>query len=422
MHAESIRAPLGHVLLVDDDPAIRTSYAMVLRRRGYSYRVVESGQQAWELIARESFDAVLSDISMPGLDGLGLLKVVRAGGNPIPFIFMTGSPQTRHAIQALELGAARFLLKPMNIDELGSAVDETVQRSRDLRQSQVWIAEGQAAAQRAEQDSLAFDSALEGLWPAFQPIVETSKFRPVAFEALMRTTFAELASPLRMLEVAERRGTLRELGRTMRELVARAMRHAPADALFFVNLHPQDLEDDHLFCEDRPLTRFASRVVLEITERASLSRIDALADRIARLRELGFKLAVDDLGAGYAGLTSLTELRPEFVKLDAALVRGVDSDPVRQNLISSLTDFCHRTGSTVIAEGVETAEESAALVARGCDWLQGYYFARPMKLFSPPDSPDHGGTQGPSQLSSTSPRSRAQMKGGKAAAKKPAKR
>lgn len=394
MQAASIQATMGHVLLVDDDPAIRASYAQVLRRRGYSFRTVENGQLAREMLAREPFDAVLSDISMPGLDGLGLLRLVRSGGDPVPFIFMTGSPQTRHAIEALELGATRFLLKPMNIDDLGSAVDEVVRRSRSERQSREWIAAGQAQAQRAELDSLAIQSALQGLWPAFQPIVSASDFRPVAFEALMRTTFAELASPLQMLELAERRGQLVQIGRTMRALTARAMKHAPPKALFFVNLHPRDLEDEQLFDPARPLTQNASRVVLEITERASLSDISSLDDRIMRLRALGYRIAVDDLGAGYAGLTSLASLRPEFVKLDAALIRGVDSDPIRQNLVSTLTDFCHQNGSTIIAEGVETEEESAALVARRCDWLQGYLFARPMKLFAPVESAANGDQPG----------------------------
>lgn len=382
-----VPAPRGHVLLVDDDAAIRASYAHVLRRRGYTFCAAPSGQAAHELLARESFDAVLSDIAMPGLDGIGLLKLVRASGNLVPFVLMTGSPQTEHAIDALSFGAARFLLKPLDVDALGVAVDDAVRRGRDERAAREWIARGKAEAHRAERESATFEQALLSIWPAFQPIVAAQNGEPMAFEALMRTTHPLLDSPLKMLEAGERLKKLPQLGQTMRDQVAAAIGRAPPDALFFINLHPLDLEDAHLFSPAAPLTAFASRVVLEITERASLAEIGGLESRIAQLRKLGYRIAVDDLGAGYAGLSSLAELRPEFVKLDASLIRGVEKDPVRQRLIAMLADFCHHHGARVIAEGVETNEERESLVANHCDWLQGYYFARPGKRFTEVESP-----------------------------------
>jgi EAL domain-containing protein (putative c-di-GMP-specific phosphodiesterase class I) len=123
--------------------------------------------------------------------------------------------------------------------------------------------------------------------------------------------------------------------------------------------------------------------VLEITERASLEDVEDLGDRIVRLRRLGYSLAIDDLGAGYAGLASLTKLEPEVVKLDMSLVRGVDVSHTKQHLVSSMVRVCVDLGMLVVTEGVETTSERDTLVSLGCDVLQGYLFSRPQRGFAP---------------------------------------
>jgi EAL domain-containing protein (putative c-di-GMP-specific phosphodiesterase class I) len=121
-------------------------------------------------------------------------------------------------------------------------------------------------------------------------------------------------------------------------------------------------------------------VVLEITERAALAEISEVQRRMARLRAMGFRIALDDLGAGYAGLTNFTELRPEIVKLDQTLVRGIDSDSVKRRLVASLVGVCRDIGTVVVAEGIETPAERDVLVDAGCDLLQGYLLGRPARL------------------------------------------
>jgi EAL domain-containing protein (putative c-di-GMP-specific phosphodiesterase class I) len=153
--------------------------------------------------------------------------------------------------------------------------------------------------------------------------------------------------------------------------------------ILFVNLHPRDLEDDDLVAPDAPLARIARQVVLEITERASVESISDLRNRVARLRETGYRIAVDDLGAGYAGLTSFALLEPEIVKIDMTLVRDVDRQPVKQRLIGSITSLCREMGIMVVGEGVETAAERDMLVELGCDLFQGYFISKPEKPFPP---------------------------------------
>jgi len=130
-----------------------------------------------------------------------------------------------------------------------------------------------------------------------------------------------------------------------------------------------------------PLAAIAPRVVLEITERASLDGVREAKARIHALRELGFRIAIDDLGAGYAGLTSFAMLEPEFVKLDLSLVRDVHASAVKQKLVGSMTALCKDMGIAVIAEGIESAHERDCLLGLGCELLQGYLIARPGRAF-----------------------------------------
>src|SRR6185369_4315328 len=104
--------------------------------------------------------------------------------------------------------------------------------------------------------------------------------------------------------------------REVRRMSAQAVDARASNVALFVNLHPEDLADADLIDDKSPLAAIAPRVILEVTERAPLDRSHALSERLERLRGLGFRLAVDDIGAGFSGLASFTELQPEIVKID----------------------------------------------------------------------------------------------------------
>ena len=193
----------------------------------------------------------------------------------------------------------------------------------------------------------------------------------------MRSTEPSLPHPGAVLDAAERIGQLDVLGRTVRERTVRPFAHYRRPELLFVNLHVTDLLDPQLLSPQAPLSRLASQVVLEITERSSLDKVPDVRSRIAALREMGFRIAVDDLGAGYAGLTSFALLEPDFVKLDMSLVRGIDASLTKQKIVRSMTSLCHEMRMQVVAEGVETPSECSTLVGLECDLLQGFLFALP---------------------------------------------
>ena len=218
--------------------------------------------------------------------------------------------------------------------------------------------------------------AVGSLWMAYQPILRAADGGLFGHEALVRTAERSFPHPGALFEAAERTGRVHELGRAIRAKVASSV-GVTGNGCLFVNLHPQDLLDPSLLSPDSPLAAHAQSVVLEVTERASLEGIADLPQRIRSLRSLGYRIAVDDLGAGYAGLTSFAALEPEVVKLDMALVRGADQEPIKRKLIHSITTLCKELAILVVAEGVETEAERRTMVELGCDLLQGYLLGRP---------------------------------------------
>lgn len=224
------------------------------------------------------------------------------------------------------------------------------------------------------------------IWMAFQPIVLAVRPREIfGYEALMRSNDPDLKHVGLLLDAAERLERTTQLGRLARAQVATAFGAAAAErGLVFVNLHVRDLFDPTLSSPFSGLTRIARRVVLEITERSSLEGLDGLSDRVAELREIGYAIAVDDLGGGHARMGHLTPLDTDYVKLDMSLVRDVDSHPVKQRLVQSVVSLCRESGVRVIGEGVETQAEADTLRDLGCDYLQGYLIARPGPAFVDP--------------------------------------
>ncbi len=219
----------------------------------------------------------------------------------------------------------------------------------------------------------------------FQPIVHASTRVRFGYEALLRSTDRALPHPGAILDAAERLEKIPALGRAVRASSAKVITESSVSrGSIFINLHLLDLFDKQLTSPFAPLSKVASRVVLEITERTSLEGQNDVRYRVAELRELGYRIAIDDLGGGHARMGTFTPLDTDFVKLDMSLVRDVDKHPMKQRLIRSITELCRGQGTKVIGEGVETEAEAKVLVELGCDLLQGYLIAKPALPFSDP--------------------------------------
>jgi EAL domain-containing protein (putative c-di-GMP-specific phosphodiesterase class I)/CheY-like chemotaxis protein len=373
------------LLLVDDDAAVVRAYKGLCERQGATVETAASGRLAIERMQTGSFDVVVSDISMPEMSGLEFLRRVRLYDLDVPVILMTGAPNLESAVRAVEYGAFRYLGKPVESAELLQVVRRAARLHKLAKlKRQALSLSGSARESVGDRATLEvrFNSALRLSWMACQPIVSLRQGRVWGYEALLRSEEPLLQHPAEILDAAERLGRLQELGRTVRRMVA-AVAESPdcADARILVNLHASDLNDPDLYSPSASLTKIASRVVLEITERASLDGVKDVATGIERLKALGFEIAIDDLGAGYAGLTSFTQLNPHVAKLDMSLVRGVDADPRRQSIVRSMKRLCDELDIAVIAEGIETGAERDKLAELGCDLLQGFLFAKPARGF-----------------------------------------
>lgn len=375
------------VLVVDDEPAVRRATQRVLTDAGFAVTTAEDGASALRALAlNPAFDVIVTDLQMPRMGGIEFIRQVRKVNLDVPVIVLTGNPSLETAIAAVQYGAFRYLVKPAAAADLGKTVRDAAAMHRlavlkrhaiELYESDGWLIGDRAGLESH------FDVAMGNLWIAFQPIVMWPSTEVFGYEALVRSTDASLGSPGRLFEAADRLGRTQDLGRKIRTAIAAAVGALPDEGLVFVNLHPVELADPQLAGDKSPLAPFGPRLVLEITERSQLDRVDDLRGRIAALRELGCQIAVDDLGAGYAGLSSFSQLEPEIVKLDMSLIRGIDRSTRKASLVRSMISVCAKDlGTRVVCEGVETESERDALDALGADLLQGYLFGRPSRLES----------------------------------------
>jgi EAL domain-containing protein (putative c-di-GMP-specific phosphodiesterase class I) len=378
----------GRVLLVDDDPLILSLFGRVLRGAGYAVQELDDARCVADMLTRQRFDVVLTDLIMPGMDGIGVLKAIRAVHPEVPVVLLTGQGSFDSAVKAVEFGALRYLTKPVDLDTLVKVVDQAseVHHAAQTRELALQYYNQLAARENAREHlNAALDRALATLYMVYQPIVRWSDKSIFGYEALVRTTEDVLEAPPDLLGAAEALNRLPEVGRTIRRTVAETLSASELPQPVLVNIHPRDLDDDELFSPGSPLAKMAGRVILEVTERAALDSSPEMQCRMESLRLAGYRIAVDDLGAGYSGLTSLAELHPNVVKLDICLTRGVSRDATKRKLVEMMVGLCKELQMALIAEGVETVEDRDALIEAGCDLLQGYLFGMAGPAFPPVD-------------------------------------
>jgi EAL domain-containing protein (putative c-di-GMP-specific phosphodiesterase class I)/ActR/RegA family two-component response regulator len=232
----------------------------------------------------------------------------------------------------------------------------------------------------------AFDTVMAGglLTCVFQPIVNLKDFQAIGFELLSRgPRESELHRPDALFEVARDEGRVTELDRLCRRTASRAGEDLPPDCLRFVNTEPLTMflhsHGDSFVQEFVDVTPSSLRglTVIEITENSVIDDFDRMRDIVRKLRAHGFRVAIDDAGAGYAGLQTMVEVEPDFIKLDMSLIRGVDTSIVKQRLVKTLRDFCREAAITLIAEGIETRNQLDTLQELSVSHGQGFLFGLP---------------------------------------------
>ncbi|XOV88268.1 MAG: EAL domain-containing protein [Pseudomonadota bacterium] len=376
---------IKRVLIVDDDKDVARMVARILTRGNeFEATVVAEPGIGLARACQQQFDVIVSDIQMPGMTGLELIRGIRSVDLDTPIILLTGTPSIETAQEAIALGAFRYLTKPFNPTELMDVARKAALNTRmaRLRRKALELsgAEHLRPGDMAGMED-AFEATLETLWMAYQPIVHAATGKLFGYEALMRSQDPRLPYPGSVCRAAEQLDRIFDLGRTVRSRTVAPLLGISPETRLFVNLHPRDLMDDDLANPASPIGAMANRVVLEITEREDLGKVTQVEERIERLRDMGFCIAVDDLGAGYAGLSSFAALQPSIVKLDMSLIFDINTSQIKRRVVQSMVETCHDLNALVVAEGVETEAELRTCQDVGCDLLQGYFIAKPGKAF-----------------------------------------
>ena len=220
----------------------------------------------------------------------------------------------------------------------------------------------------------------------FQPIVSSLEQRVIGFEALSRgPSDSPLHSPLTLFAAARHHGMLTELEMLCRSRAISRFCALGLPGKLFLNISPESLLEQHHYSggtlellKSSGLT--PDRVVIELTEQAPIDDVSLLQTALYHYRNMGFSIALDDLGAGYSSLRLWSELQPEYVKIDRHFVDGIHQDPIKREFVSSILQMAKASRAQVIAEGIEQAEELAVLEEIGIDWVQGYWLGRPATI------------------------------------------
>jgi EAL domain-containing protein (putative c-di-GMP-specific phosphodiesterase class I)/GGDEF domain-containing protein len=217
-----------------------------------------------------------------------------------------------------------------------------------------------------------------GVYVDYHPIVVTETREIFGYEALARGVMRSLRSPEVMFDVAAEADLVWELSRLCRARAIEGIEtRLQPNELLFLNVDPHDFSDP-AFNEDE--VKYPERVVIEITERTAIKDYPKFRERLRIFRERGFRFAVDDAGSGYAGLGSIANLEPDFIKLDISLINGIETNFIKQNLVETMVKFANDHGAKVIAEGVERSDEFETVKALGVHLVQGFFLHRPSQM------------------------------------------
>ena len=338
-----------------------------------------------------SFAAVADALGPRSID-----DVVLGPAGTVIVVAETTSPRAMIALASIRAGVRRALeQRGEHSDHVEVATLGTLQgKARYVRETiEHWVdhLERETTVTAERRSYLAAVTQLlegEGVRTLFQPIVDVAGPRILGYEALSRGPLGHHLEPApRLLHAAEVAGLEREmhihLVRLARERALQRL--SGSDLLLFVNTGPTSLwaarGSDGLGLRQRMVGAQwpSQKLVLEVTERTPIHDTAEFLLSSGRSRALGLRFALDDAGAGYAGLATLAVVAPEFIKIDMSLIRGCDTDRLKRGIIASLVHLAQLSGSEVIAEGVETLAELDVVANLGVRMIQGYVFARPVE-------------------------------------------
>ena len=383
------------ILVVDDNRANLSLMGALLEGAGYQTVLLEQDPaRVVELIGSFQPDLILLDLHMPGIGGLDILEMMNDIVEPedfLPVIVVTADSTTETRRLVLGAGAKDLLIKPVDVVEVVQRTANLLQTrhlNRQLRLSNRSLnerlrrqeAHEREAREHQERLRTRIQDVLRGqrLTSVFQPIVDAAEGRIVGVEALTRFAAEPVRSPDQWFADAAAVGLGYELEMAAIRSALDRQAALPEGAYLSVNCSPEVLLDPGLVALAEEID--PARVVLEMTEHTAISDYRQVQTQLAFLRALGFRIAVDDAGSGFASLTHILQLRPDIIKLDSELIRDIDDDPAKRALATAMINFAGELGAELVAEGVETEDEFWTVRRLGIKTIQGYLLGRPQTL------------------------------------------
>ena len=224
----------------------------------------------------------------------------------------------------------------------------------------------------------------------YQPVLDLVDRKVIGLEALTRVPRSRFPNPEVLFKIAHQNNTLWTLERLCRNRALEGLPDLNNGQKLFLNVEPDSLHDPHLLEQpfsDRLMDAGLrpQQIVLEITERTAIQDFTMVRRMITRCRRQGYRVAMDDVGSGYAGLQAIAEISPDYIKMDMSLVRDIHRHTIKRELVSTIRRFSDSTGIILVAEGVETQDELKALVDTGVRCAQGFLFSKPSRVPVEPD-------------------------------------
>jgi EAL domain-containing protein (putative c-di-GMP-specific phosphodiesterase class I) len=366
------------ILVVDDDFMVTEGLAAGLERDGRTIVTCNDVESAQLMVERMHPSHVVADIRLTGpfgYEGLDFIRHVSRCAPESRVILMSGDATEALQLEASQRGAVAFLQKPFDVKVLDSTLD--------LMVGSPWSSTGDFGP-IVRIDSLDTVLTSDALRPLFQPIVALSgEHFIVGYESLARfRTDSPLRNPEILFEYAVRKQRVAELECAC---IARTLDSAaclPPQSLLFMNLHPHvfgsgaELQGTLIRCAKARCVSL-DRIVLEITEQASLGPMAAALQAIERLRDLGVRFAFDDVGVAYSHLPLIDKIRPSFLKISQLFGTAFETDPTKMKIVANLVALAADFNCQMILEGIERQSTADAAIRLGIALGQGFFFGRP---------------------------------------------
>jgi EAL domain-containing protein (putative c-di-GMP-specific phosphodiesterase class I)/GGDEF domain-containing protein len=223
--------------------------------------------------------------------------------------------------------------------------------------------------------------------PVYQPIVSLIDGQVFGYEALSRVTDEKLGLNIQQIfEIADKTKNTWQIEILCREKALQNAMTINPEKKLFLNVDPNVIHNEEFrndftieYLEKYKLN--PSNVIFEVTERSAVTDNDAFLKAIDHYKNQNFSIAIDDVGAGFSGLNTIANIRPNYIKIDMNLIRNIDKDEIKQLLCKAMVDFGANSGVKLIAEGIETEEELKTLIRLKVDYGQGYYLGIPQETF-----------------------------------------